>query len=732
MKTIPLNKAAMRVIYQTFLIAGTIMLCAFFVIVYVQHNRLLHEVQFGLKRSIPLQVNTLLPAFLIPEQKSSIPTILDRIRQEEQLDFVEIYPPSTQSILFKGCQPSASQTEVCYHGEIAGIIAPVRENEELYGFLFKGKHVGGLLSEPYVVRTLAIVLGAIFVSCLVQLILLSRFIQQGVSKSLKELLAWIAEMVIINSPTQVRLLKYTEFKQLGTAFIQLIRQNRAMQTHAELGKLSTQVAHDIRSPLSSMRAALMLLRDKFGDNKDAEDMLNLLQLSSNRLDNIANGLLSNHMGEAAAEQLFSIHEVLDELVGELRASPLGQGTEFKKQYYTAALYVTGDKTGMARAIGNIIKNALEAMQQTSMDRAKQLTVATAFDGNQHLTIRITDTGRGITPDKIPLILQGGHTEGKTDGHGIGTKVVKEMVDSHKGHISIESQADVGTTFVITLPATIRNDETIVTIPHAGNGIVCVIDDEPSLREQWRLTLRGMGISAKLFTCWEDFDSAKASISPDGTFIVDFHFDNSIIDGLEVIRRLQERGFTNFVLATAEYWKPAIKDAAKKMGIVLCPKPLPKVVLSHPVQEQQPSRCRPEAQDLKVGGSSIAMPPQTDTAGPSILLIDDDSGIHLSWKMMRKSLGVGNLTMHSNLEEMIAAATNPAKFDLCVIDKNIEGSQFDGARTLEYLRQNGAKTIVLASGETGDDIRKDPQFSTVDGVLKSKVPMTPEELDPFLN
>ncbi len=730
MKTIPINKAAMKVIYQTFLIAGIIILCAIFVFAYVQHNRSLHDVQSALKRSIPLQVNALLPAYLIPEQRGSIPTILDRIRQEEQLSFVEVYPPSTQTILLKGCQPDAAQTGICYHDEVAGIITPIRENEELYGFLFKGKHVGGLLSEPYVVRTLAIVFGAIFVSCLVQLILLSRFIQQGVSKSLKELLTWIAEMVSTNSPTQMRSLKYTEFKQLGTEFIQLIRQNRAMQTNAELGKLSSQVAHDIRSPLSSMRAALMLLREQFGSNKNAEELLNLLQLSSNRLDNIANGLLAKYMGESSVEQLFSIHEVLDELVGELQASPLGQGTEFKKHYHTAALYVTGDRTGMARAIGNIIKNALEAMQQVATDRPKQLGVTTAFDGSQNLIIRIQDTGPGIPADKIPLILQGGHTEGKADGHGIGTKVIKEVVETHKGHLAIESQVGVGTTFIIALPATIQNDETIVTIPHAGGGVICVIDDEPSLREQWRLTLRGMGVTAKVFTCWEDFDLAKTNVASEGTFVVDYHFDNSEVDGLEVIRRLKARGFEKFILATAEYWKPAIKDAAQKLGVVLCPKPLPKVVLSQPIQQPQAAPCHPgpKAKDL----DSSATFPQADTPGPSILVIDDDSGIQVSWKMMRSILGVGKLTMHSNLEEMIAAATNPAHFDLCVIDKNIEGSQFDGARTLEYLRKNGARTVVLASGETEADIRSDPRFDSADGILKSKVPMSPVELSRFLN
>lgn len=567
-----------------------------------------------------------------------------------------------------------------------------------------------------------------FMAILATVLVLWKVMRNNFIDHFKNLLSSVTKQanLVKNNQSEALLLvpdtsETVEFSQLAHAINTLIdkvgtsnRQLVEASKHAELGNLSSQVAHDIRSPLSSMRSALMLLREQFGNNKDAEELFNLLQLSSNRLDNIANGLLAKYMGEAAAEQLFSIHEVLDELVGELRASPLGQGTEFKKQYHTAALYVTGDKTGMARAIGNIIKNALEAMQQTSVDRPNQLIVVTAYDGSQNLTIRIQDTGPGIPADKIPLILQGGHTEGKTDGHGIGTKVVKEMVENHKGHLSIESQVGVGTTFIITLPATIQNDETIVTIPHAGSGVICVIDDEPSLREQWRLTLRSMGVTAKVFTCWEDFDAAKAGIASEGTFIIDFHYDNSLVDGLEVIRRLKERGFTKFVLATAEYWKPAIKDVAKKLGIVLCPKPLPKVVLSQPVQQHQALQVESTTQE---------------PTGRTVLLIDDDDAIRLTWNVIKKRLGVATLHSFPSLEAVIQANVNPSDCDLCVIDKNIEGSQYDGARMLEYLKQNGAKKVVLATGETASDIKKDPKFDSLDGITAEKIPSS---LDKFLN
>lgn len=93
------------------------------------------------------------------------------------------------------------------------------------------------------------------------------------------------------------------------------------------------------------------------------------------------------------------------------------------------------------------------------------------------------------------------------------------------------------------------------------------------------------------------------------------------------------------------------------------------------------------------------------------------------------LGVGKLTMYSTLEEMIAAATNPAEYDMCVIDKNIENSQYNGAKTLAYLKQNGARKVFLATGESQKQIIQDPEFSAVDGVITEKIPMS---LEKYLN
>lgn len=520
------------------------------------------------------------------------------------------------------------------------------------------------------------------------------------------------------------------------------KQLRMKEVEASVGKIASQVAHDIRSPLSSLKAVSLLLKEHVAGNKAAMEIVNLLQLSGNRLENIANDLLIQHQSEIfSISSVLSIHEVLDELIGEFRATPLGAGVVFKKQYNSGALYVSGDKTGLARAVGNIIKNSLEAMQNNPEKMSRELVFNTHLHSDSSastqgdmILIRITDTGPGIRAEKIPFILQGGYTEGKEDGHGIGTRVVREVVDAHMGTLSVESEVGKGASFIITLPATniaTQDSAMTVTIPYSGQSPIRIIDDEPSLREQWRLTLKGFGVEVETYQSWEDFESVLRQ-GGDGrldkfadTFIVDYHFDNSEVDGLEIIRRLKERGFVNMVLATAEYWKPVIKSAAEEQNITLCPKPLPKVVMSNNVIVDRLGKKTPPSSDVQEEVFSREAP-SIGNPNCSVLLIDDDEGIHVSWNAMKDMLGIKQLAMYRRLEDMILAATNPADYDLCVIDKNIENSRYNGSMTLAYLKQNGARKVLLATGESQKNIAQDPGFLGVDGVITEKIPMSLEK------
>ena len=116
----------------------------------------------------------------------------------------------------------------------------------------------------------------------------------------------------------------------------------------------------------------------------------------------------------------------------------------------------------------------------------------------------------------------------------------------------------------------------------------------------------------------------------------------------------------------------------------------------------------------------------EKTGLSVLLIDDDESIRKTWSVLQKTLGIETLHSFPNLEAFIKAQIAPKHCDLCVIDKNIEGSEYDGARMLNYLKENGAHKVFLATGEQESAINKDPAYATIDGILTEKIPMSLEK------
>jgi signal transduction histidine kinase len=105
-----------------------------------------------------------------------------------------------------------------------------------------------------------------------------------------------------------------------------------------------------------------------------------------------------------------------------------------------------DKKLMKRALCNMIKNALEAMEATD---EKRLAIRTIQSGD-YLLISIADTGKGIEKDKIKTIFDP-MVSSKMFSPGLGLTFALKIVQYHNGTITVESEPGKGTTFTISFP-----------------------------------------------------------------------------------------------------------------------------------------------------------------------------------------------------------------------------------------------------------------------------------------
>src|SRR3954465_10250259 len=132
----------------------------------------------------------------------------------------------------------------------------------------------------------------------------------------------------------------------------------------------------------------------------------------------------------------------DVLHGAARAAPLRQSVE------QPCLFVLGDKTQLQQVVFNLVRNAVEAMQESEQ---RELLLATASSGNNMVEVSIADTGPGIDEEIRSQLFEPFVTT-KRNGMGIGLSLCRTIIEAHGGQLWAEPSPNGGTVFRFTLPA----------------------------------------------------------------------------------------------------------------------------------------------------------------------------------------------------------------------------------------------------------------------------------------
>jgi signal transduction histidine kinase len=118
------------------------------------------------------------------------------------------------------------------------------------------------------------------------------------------------------------------------------------------------------------------------------------------------------------------------------------------------LWVQGDSVQLEQVLLNLLINARQAM----MGKGGSLTLKAAATEKNEVRIQVIDTGTGIPENLLPKIFQpffttkGTTRKDEARGTGLGLAICKDIVEHHRGQITVESQVGQGTTFSILLPA----------------------------------------------------------------------------------------------------------------------------------------------------------------------------------------------------------------------------------------------------------------------------------------
>ena len=222
---------------------------------------------------------------------------------------------------------------------------------------------------------------------------------------------------------------------------------KKLEDLADLGKVSAQVAHDMRGPLSCIRALTSALAEgpDLNGNESRGEALRAMGLLVHRLGHTCEDLLAKQRGTQEPIREFGIHTILDELVEETQANRSLAGISFRREYDPKRILLSGRQNRLQRVFANIIRNGMEAMKF-----AGEISIFTTVKGD-HVIVSIRDAGPGMSREMIERILTTGGTEGKVKGNGIGMACVREVICNHNGQLSIDSSEGKGTTVHVQLP-----------------------------------------------------------------------------------------------------------------------------------------------------------------------------------------------------------------------------------------------------------------------------------------
>jgi signal transduction histidine kinase len=144
-----------------------------------------------------------------------------------------------------------------------------------------------------------------------------------------------------------------------------------------------------------------------------------------------------------------LNQVVNEAITLVERELTKHGVLLKTELTPALPEILGDRVQLQQVIINLLINGIEAMEPIT-DRPRELFIRSARDDMGHLTLSVTDSGIGISPENVNRLFNAFFTT-KSSGLGMGLSICRSIVEAHGGHMSASSNEGPGATFQLVLP-----------------------------------------------------------------------------------------------------------------------------------------------------------------------------------------------------------------------------------------------------------------------------------------
>lgn len=225
----------------------------------------------------------------------------------------------------------------------------------------------------------------------------------------------------------------------------LNRQMSRTERLTALGELASSLAHEIKTPLTSIHGFAQMVPQKIGDEEFLERMASIVQKESDRLNSLVENLLSYGRSQVAERTEVSLSPLIDDLKVLIDKKLEKKEISFRKEI-SKEFTVYGDEAKLKQVFLNLFLNAIDAVDSGGEVEVEAEEVESGF-----LQVEVRDDGKGMEEGVQQKLFNPFFTT-KEEGTGLGMAIAHRIIEEHAGQIEVDSTPGEGTVISLILPA----------------------------------------------------------------------------------------------------------------------------------------------------------------------------------------------------------------------------------------------------------------------------------------
>ncbi|MTH16497.1 HAMP domain-containing sensor histidine kinase [Flavobacterium sp. LC2016-01] len=226
-----------------------------------------------------------------------------------------------------------------------------------------------------------------------------------------------------------------------------VKNENLMLVNHELDCFVYSASHDLRSPITSLKGLIKITQ--LEDNvSQIKDYLNLMEQSLAKQDQFISDIIdySKNKRTQIVMEPVSLKELFEEAISQLMHIENASKITFTKELLVDQ--IQSDSLRLKIIISNLLSNAIKYADASKQEMLISIKTSVKDGFNK---IEVTDNGIGIKEEFKDNIFEMYFGTNKNKGSGLGLYIVKEAVENIKGNISVSSQTEIGSKFVVTIP-----------------------------------------------------------------------------------------------------------------------------------------------------------------------------------------------------------------------------------------------------------------------------------------